>query len=169
MNRHPDRTLPWRLLAAAALLAAALGAAAAPPPIELEADRVEVDDNRGVSVYEGAVVVTQGRRVVRADRVVVRNDAQGPARLEAEGAPATLEDVDAEGRPLRGEGRRIDYDLRGEVVVITGEARLRQGGDRFRGEHIEYRIADGRIRAEGGDARVHILLAPREGATGDGR
>jgi lipopolysaccharide export system protein LptA len=55
-------------------------------PINLEADRVTVDDARQTSVFEGNVVLTQGTLVIRGDRMEVRQDAttdSGTARLGA--------------------------------------------------------------------------------------
>ena len=41
-------------------------------PINLEADRVSIDDAKKVSVFEGNVVLTQGTLVMRADRKIGR-------------------------------------------------------------------------------------------------
>src|SRR5690606_26420597 len=46
-------------------------------PINLEADRVTVDDARQISTFTGRVVLTQGTLVIRGDRMEVRQDEQG--------------------------------------------------------------------------------------------
>src|SRR5512134_2665815 len=59
-------------------------------PINLEADRVSIDDAKKVSVFEGSVVLTQGTLVIRADRMIVREDAQGFNHGTAYGNPVTF-------------------------------------------------------------------------------
>jgi lipopolysaccharide export system protein LptA len=46
-------------------------------PINLEADRVTVDDAKQLSTFEGNVVLTQGTMVIRGDRLEVRQDSEG--------------------------------------------------------------------------------------------
>ena len=43
-------------------------------PIELEADSVIVNDAKKTSTYSGNVILTQGTLVIRADKLVVRED-----------------------------------------------------------------------------------------------
>ena len=46
-------------------------------PINLEADRVTVDDAKQIANFEGQVVLTQGTLIIRGDRMEVRQDNQG--------------------------------------------------------------------------------------------
>lgn len=46
-------------------------------PVNLEADQVTVDDNKQVATFIGNVVLTQGTLVIRGDRMVVQQDAEG--------------------------------------------------------------------------------------------
>ena len=46
-------------------------------PINVESDRVTVDDVKQLSVFEGSVVLTQGTMVIRGDRMEVRQDKAG--------------------------------------------------------------------------------------------
>src|SRR5438105_6850972 len=46
-------------------------------PIQLEADRVTVDDVKQISVFSGNVVLTQGSMVIRGERLEVRQDKEG--------------------------------------------------------------------------------------------
>ena len=71
------------LLATAAVLVAAL----TPPalaekadrdqPVNIEADRLTVDDRNKVHIFEGGVILTQGTLVIRGDKLVVTQDAAG--------------------------------------------------------------------------------------------
>src|ERR1035437_5603616 len=46
-------------------------------PVNLEADRVTVDDAKQTATFEGNVVLTQGTLTIRGDRVIVQLDAEG--------------------------------------------------------------------------------------------
>src|SRR5512142_209491 len=46
-------------------------------PINLEAEQVDIDDAKHVSIFTGNVVLTQGTMVIRGDRIVVVQNKQG--------------------------------------------------------------------------------------------
>ncbi len=108
-------------------------------PVNIEADRLTVDDNRQVSVFEGRVVVTQGTMQLRADRVVVRQDGDGFQFGTATGNLATFrqkrEGVD---EWVDGEAERIEYDGKKEFVEFFQRAKLRRDLDETRGNYIAY-------------------------------
>lgn len=81
-----------RTTAAPAILLALLlsgGAQALPDdeqqPIEIEADRAELDDATGTATYSGSVRLDQGSLKVRAARLIIETDAQQVQRITAEG------------------------------------------------------------------------------------
>ncbi|HBB78519.1 MAG TPA: lipopolysaccharide transport periplasmic protein LptA, partial [Pseudomonas sp.] len=46
-------------------------------PIRIQADTAELDDNQGVAVYRGDVVITQGTMIITGDTVTITQDANG--------------------------------------------------------------------------------------------
>ena len=56
-------------------------------PTQIEANRMSADDTRRMNLYEGNVVLTKGTINVRADRIVVRQDAEGNQFTTATGSP----------------------------------------------------------------------------------
>lgn len=46
-------------------------------PTHIEANRMSADDTRRLSIFEGNVVLTKGTIIIRADRIVVRQDPEG--------------------------------------------------------------------------------------------
>src|SRR5262245_17281887 len=56
-------------------------------PTHIEANRMSSDDARRISIFEGNVVLTKGTVLVRADRIVVRQDADGFQFATATGKP----------------------------------------------------------------------------------
>jgi lipopolysaccharide export system protein LptA len=108
-------------------------------PVNVEADRMTVDDNRQVSVFEGRVVVTQGTMQIRGDRVVVRQDSDGFQFGTATGNLATFRQK-REGVEewVDGEAERIEYDGKREFVEFFNRAKLRRDLDESRGNYISY-------------------------------
>lgn len=108
-------------------------------PINLEADRVTIDDAKKVSVFEGNVVLTQGTLVLRADRMIVREDAQGFNHGVAYGNLANFRQKrDGVDEYIEGEAERIEYDGRAERVQLFNRAQMRRGNDEVRGSYISY-------------------------------
>ncbi len=139
-------------------------------PISIKAERVSIDERRGVSTYSGAVEMRQGSLTLEAERVEVRRKGESLESLHAEGQPARFSQL-PEGRSekVMGEARRIDYITTEGLVRLRGGALLRQDGDRFSGEQIDYDLGRDHIQAEGGEGgRVEVLfLPPQKKESGD--
>jgi lipopolysaccharide export system protein LptA len=135
-----------RLLAALLIGAALCSTASAEKadkdkPTNIEADRMSSDEARRMSIFEGNVVLTNGTMAVRADRIVVRQDADGFQFATAYGKPVRFRQKgDAkggrEGIWTEGEALRIEVDGRHERVELFERARVTRGEDVVNGEYI---------------------------------
>lgn len=134
-----------RTLLLFALLAVAAAASAEKAdkdkPTHIEANKMSSDDTRRISIFEGSVVLTKGTQVVRADRIVVRQDADGfqfatatgkPVRFRQKGDPKDGK----EGVWTDGEALRIELDDRNERVELFERARVTREQDTVNGEYI---------------------------------
>ncbi|HUL42120.1 MAG TPA: lipopolysaccharide transport periplasmic protein LptA [Burkholderiales bacterium] len=137
-------------------------------PVNVEADKVNVDDIKKVSVFEGNVVVTQGTIVVHANKMILRQDANGFNSGTAYGNPATFRQK-MEGRDeyIEGEAQRIEYDGKTENLELFDHAYIKRGQDELRGNYISYNAVTEFYQALSGtqpaDAgRVHAVIQPRE-------
>lgn len=108
-------------------------------PINLEADTVNLDDANKVSVYQGNVQLTQGTLLIRADKLVVKEDAAGMQHATAYGNPASFRQK-REGMDeyVEGYGLRIEYDARIEKAELFTQARMKRNQDEVRGNYISY-------------------------------
>jgi lipopolysaccharide export system protein LptA len=108
-------------------------------PINLEADTVNLDDANKVSVYQGNVQLSQGTLLIRADKLVVKEDAAGFQRATAYGNPASFRQK-REGLDeyIEGYGLRIEYDARIEKAELFTQARMKRNQDEVRGNYISY-------------------------------
>ena len=136
-------------------------------PIQLEASRGQLDQKTGVSVYEGNVVITQGSMRLNADTVTIHVQDNNFQRLEAVGKPVDLHYRQAVDKPeLQGTSQRVDYDVAGAKVTMSGNARLVQGQDVFTGEQIEYNLKDDVVKARGAgsNGRIQFTIQPQTAA-----
>ncbi len=158
----------WRINALLGLsLLAGAGWAADPEkqPVQVEADRLEIDEQRDLSVYQGNVVIIQGDLRLQADRVEVRG-AQGKAELlTATGKPVRFQTKPGKGgKPVNGEAERLEYVLNADVITLSDNARVTQGADVFSSERIQYDRKRSQIKAGAavGGKRIRMLIAPKD-------
>ena len=141
-------TLRSRLLLAAAVIAVAAFPARAEKadrekPTNVEANRMTSDEARRVSIFEGSVVLTKGTITVRAERVVVRQDADGFQYASATGAPVRFRQKGdpaggQEGVWIDGEALRVEIDEKNERIELHDNARITRDQDEVRGSYILY-------------------------------
>ena len=62
-------------------------------PLDLEADSAEIDEGKGMSVYVGNVIATQGSMRLESDRLVIYHTGTKAERIEAEGKPARFQQL----------------------------------------------------------------------------
>jgi lipopolysaccharide export system protein LptA len=142
-------------------------------PVDIEADRMSVDDRNKVHVFEGSVVLTQGTLVIRSDKLVVSQDANGfqSGIATASGSKlATFRQKRDGGGQVEGEAERIEYDSRNEQAKLYRRARVASNGDEVRGNYIEYDAlsenylaaqAPGNAPAAPGSGRVRAVIQPK--------
>jgi len=144
-------------------------------PINLESDRMQVDDAQKTSVFEGKVVMTQGTLSIRADRVTVRQDREGHQYGSASGNPAVFRQKrEGSGEYIEGEAERIEYNGKLDKVEFFNRARLRrEPADEVRGNYISYDSRTEHFTVTGGAdtgasgspaGRVHAVIQPRNAA-----
>lgn len=141
-------------------------------PINLEADRVTVDDAKQLSTFEGNVVLTQGTMIIRGDRMEVRQDNQGFKYGTTWGNLAYFKQK-REGYDdhIEGWAERIEYDGRADKVQMFVRASMKRAQDEVRGNYISYDaateffqvIGSGEKAAGGGstDGRVRAIMQPK--------
>lgn len=108
-------------------------------PIELEADKVIVDDAKKISTYLGDVILTQGTLVIHADKLVVREDINGFQHSTSTGNPTTFKQKrEGKNEYMEGNAQRIEYDGRMDKVQLYTKAWVKRGEDIVYGDYISY-------------------------------
>ncbi|MDB5869328.1 MAG: OstA family protein [Polaromonas sp.] len=148
-------------------------------PMNAEADALRYDDLKQTSVFTGNVVITKGTTIIRGALVEVRQDPEGYQLAVATAAPGKLayyrKKRDGVDEYIEGEGERIEYDSRADLVkfIKRGVVRRFKGAalsDETTGALIVYNNntdvftvdagAQGSTAANPG-GRVRAMLSPR--------
>jgi lipopolysaccharide export system protein LptA len=146
-------------------------------PINLEADKVTLDDNQRISVFEGNVILTQGTTKITANKITVRQDKQGNQNATAIGKPATFRTKrDGVDEYVDGSAERVEYDAKTDKVELFTNAWLRRDKDEVRGNYVSYEGTTEFYQALGGGTpnassatpgRVTVVMQPRPKAAAD--
>ena len=143
-NAADRRLHPLAGIAGLALMVFIAGAAHAEKadrdkPINLEADKVSVDDAKQISNFEGRVVLTQGTLIIRGDRMEVRQDNQGFKTGITWGNLAYFRQKrEGYDEYIEGWAERIEYDSRADKMQMFNRASMKKGSDEVRGNYISY-------------------------------
>jgi lipopolysaccharide export system protein LptA len=147
-------------------------------PLNIESDKMQMDDLKQVSVFTGRVVLTKGTIIVRADRLVVKQDPEGYQYGTAYGAGGKVASFrqkrDGIGdQYVEGFGDEIEYDGRAEIVKLKKNALLKRLEkekvvDEVCGNLIVYESLTELFSADSGPAgncnpngRVKLVIQPR--------
>lgn len=147
-------------------------------PVNLEADRITVDEAKQTQVFEGNVVLTQGTLVIRTDKMMVSQDANGYQKGVALGGQDGLARFrqKREGRSdyVEGEAERIDHDAKTEKSEFHVRAHVKSGQDDVKGPYIQFDsktetyLVSGTPGASPGkpQERVRAVIQPRNQEAG---
>lgn len=140
-------------------------------PVNLEADRVSIDDAKQIALFEGNVVLTQGTLQIRGERMEVRQDKAGFKFGTTWGNPAHIRQKrEGHDEYIEGWAERIEYDGRAETMQMFNRARMRRGQDEVRGNNISYDAKNEFFRVVGGgkaaapdnpEGRVRAVIQPK--------
>lgn len=162
------RLSPWMLGLACLLLAlAALPATAQAAsrdrdqPMEIDAEDFDgiLSDDSTLKLRRNVQIV-QGSLNIQADAADVSTRGGEIARVVLTGEPARMRQVDDAGQPMNARARRIDYDLSGNSVVLTGGVEIEQPRGNLSGERVVYDLDSGQINAGGEGGRVRMVIQP---------
>ena len=174
------------VLAALAVLPAVAETADRDKPMNAEADALRYDDLKQTSVFTGNVVITKGTTIIRGAQVDVSQDPEGYQLAVATAAPGKLayyrKKRDGVDEFIEGEGERIEYDSRADLVKFIKRAVVRRYkgaalNDETTGALIVYDNntdvftvdsgAQNRTAANPG-GRIRAMLTPRGAASAPG-
>lgn len=134
-------------------------------PMQLEANRVSIDDAKKLQILEGDVLITKGTMVLKADRVVITEDAygfqKGVAFAGKDGLARFRQKREGKEEYIEGEAERIEYDTNTEIAELFHRAWVKSGGDEVKGDYIWYDSVNEKYLATAGEQRNPKAGPPR--------
>lgn len=115
-------------------------------PLLISADTADLNNQTGIGIYTGNVVIDQGTTHVRGDKVtsysennkitqvIVEGDKKQQARYESS--------VDPKKPPLIAIADTIQFFPEKNYAILLGNAHVQQGENSIAGEHLEYDVTN---------------------------
>jgi lipopolysaccharide export system protein LptA len=148
-------------------------------PANIEADKVTVDDQKKVQVFEGNVQMIKGTLIFRAERVVVTQDEEGYQRSVATGGtklPYFRQKREGVDEYIEGEAVRIEHSDKTDKTDLYDRAWVKNGNDEVRGQFISYdgqtdtylvtNGPAGTVAKPGSGSRVRAVVQPKSARSG---
>ena len=158
------RIMYRKLLISAAAATAAIGAIAhaqdpvsalkghdANAPVDVSADRIEVQDRTDRAIFAGNVKVRQASLALDTERLTVAYSSGGGIqiqRLDASGGVVVRSPSET------ARGNFGIYDLDRKLITLIGDVQLNRGGSRINGARLVIDLSTGRAVIDGGPAGV---------------
>ena len=146
-------------------------------PMQLEANRVTIDDAKKIQILEGDVLITKGTMLLKADRVVITEDQYGFQKGVAFGGKDGLarfrQKREGSEDYVDGEAERIEYNSNSEIAELFHRAWVKSGEDQVRGDYIWYDAVSEKYLVTAGEnrdpkappARVRAIIQPKNKGT----
>ncbi len=142
-------------------------------PIELEADSADINDNKGISIYQGRVILIQGTTKLQAEKLTIfHNKNHKVVKIEAIGSPVRYKQTPDGGKQdVKAQAGKIIYFSSKELIHLYNKAILWQGNNSFSGDKIIYhtkkdivkasskKTTDGKVSPTG---RVKVTISPEK-------
>jgi lipopolysaccharide export system protein LptA len=174
-RKRPMATL-YRPLVLFGLLALALPAGAEKAdrekPIRYSANSLDGNEAEQSVLLSGKVEIVQGTIVLKADRVVLKQQADGSYNVSATGKPVFFrQKMDNSEEFVDAQAQRIEYLGSKDLVELYDQGWIKRGKDELRGNFLTYNSSNGAFAGRGtwppaattpaGDGRVTGVIQPK--------
>ena len=120
-------------------------------PVDVAADRIEVQDRADRAIFSGNVVARQAELTLNAARVTVAYSNSGGIQIERIDASGGVT-VRSPSETAR--GQFAIYDLRNRLITLLGGVTLARGDSRVNGARLVMDLNSGRAVMDGGGPRA---------------
>ncbi len=115
----------------------------------------------------GNVIISQGSLNVVAAKAIIEQSNGDPSRALLSGG-VTLRQTMDDANQINAKSSNVDYNLRTEVVVFTGNVEIVQQRGTLTGQRVVYNMRTGQVESGGsGNGRVKMRILPKS-AQGSG-
>ena len=107
------------------------------------------------------VTMTQGTLRIKAAKAVIQQVNGDMSKVQMTGGVTLQQQLD-DGTNFDSKSSSVDYDLRNEVVVFTGNVAITQQRGTLNGERVVYNMKSGQVESGGsGNGRVKMRILPK--------
>jgi len=140
--------------------------------INIQADNATHDEKKGLTIYNGQVVLEQGSLKVEADTITIYSDKNREIKqLTAVGSPAKYQqkpEIDED--IIYASANTITYKINAGEIIFTGRAQIIQGQTQLKSDNITYLSKQKIFKAQknkSGDTnqRVEMIIPPKKKLT----
>jgi len=138
-------------------------------PIDINADNLEVQQDKNLAIFSGNVIAVQGRIKLRAERLKVwYRPADAAASEDVKGTIIRIDAIDKVFVSSAEETAQGDigiYEVADQRLTLTGAVVLTRSENVLRGNKLVMNLATGQSKISGG--RVHgRFVAPKRNGNG---
>ncbi len=135
--------------------------------IEIEADSASLDNQQGLTMYLGNVVIKQGSMQLKAEKVTLTYDDKREIEMVIaesvnDKSPAVQfeQTLDTKER-VKAEARLMEYHKQKNLLHLKKSAKIWKNKDKITGEHIMYDARKGKITASSTKSgRIKVTIEP---------
>tara|TARA_B100001079_G_scaffold268236_1_gene278230 strand:- start:103 stop:681 length:579 start_codon:yes stop_codon:yes gene_type:complete len=121
-------------------------------PIEVSADSVVMDESKGLSIFYGDAVITQGSLLLKAETIELYTNKKEVTKAVAKGSKNIRayykQNQPNQSRFVEATAITITYSLDKQYIYLNGDANFVQGFDSFSAGTLEYDIDKDKVIAE---------------------
>lgn len=132
-------------------------------PIEVTANSLDAQDKKGISIYQGSVVITQGTTTIKGDKVTLHHPQRKISTAIVTGNPATFKRyIQDENGWITGHADKITYSVSQKTLLLEGHAQVvQEGQNSISGPKIFYDLTHKTLTAKGGKQnRIKMIFTP---------
>ncbi|WP_127471303.1 lipopolysaccharide transport periplasmic protein LptA [Thiomicrorhabdus aquaedulcis] len=143
-------------------------------PVHILADRLEVDEGKGKSIYSGHVIITQGSMTLTGETITVIHPNNQVQTIVSVGKPSTFKRFNPTDQAwLKGHANQIDYHAIKNTVLLQGNAQVEQPGDHIiSGPQLFYDMAQQTLKAQSTaqeKQRISVTINPASAPEGSAK
>lgn len=143
-------------------------------PIQITSDRMDAYNEKGIVVFDGNAIATQGDRTIRAEKIILyyKKKTEGSEKAEDTGIRKNgdLDKIEAKGNVRITQlervvtGNEAVYLQDAQKIIITGNAVLSEGKNVVRGEQVVVFLNENRgvVESSNKSERVNATIFPSE-------
>jgi lipopolysaccharide export system protein LptA len=174
-DARPRAAVPLAAGMLLAVLAAALPVSGAlarssdrQKPMDIEAGRQSGTlTGDSVNQLSGGVHITQGSLDITSSGATITLAGGDPTRAVFTGSQVVLKQELDDGTPMSARADNVDYNLKTEIVVFTGNVSISNPRGSLSGQRVVYNLQTGNVESGGqGGGKVKVRILPKSAQGG---